>query len=374
MAMKVCEAIVEFRLNTPDQLDGVKMVTGQQFLYDGFRAKVANADGTERVMIVPNLKKTAGEWYVEISDAPEEPVSHTVAATQAAPKVTVTPEQKSAVMEELRRQGLLRDEPIRENSQPGGDGPKQDLNSLVNDYEKKTAKGSVIIDDDANEVMKTKDASNEGNKPGVQVEEKDTEKRRVIAEDQRLAKETKYTESSEPEARKKPEIVSDGEGVVVKKTGTPAVNKNDVSTTRIDQDGVVTPDGNVALETNYQDESEPTQVGTSTQTRLTKTQRSKSAANDKQAKARKATVQDVQDQDGQVVGKVRKSPAPKTSDGITVKTTVGASDEMSVPEAITSSNDAAIIGGEATIGSGSDRASEVGSGDDIDIGDLLADA
>lgn len=370
--MQKCQAIVEFRLNSPDQSDGVVVKAGDQFEFDGIRAKAIDTNGLERIIAAPQLLSLAGEWYDEIPAAEQE--------VQAAPD-----SQKSSVLEEFQKvkeaeskspggSSAKPNESVEE-SLPGGDGPSQDLNKMVENYEKQTSKGSAIIDDDASFVKETTpvDGAAEGNKPGVISKEASTDKKPVVSHEERLAKETSYeksdkVESSQPKPRKKPEIISDGQGEVVGKTTNPAIYKDEMNKrdSKLETKSGRFRENDVAKQTDYQKEGEPTEVGSSTQTQTTST----TAKSSRKSKKASTGVQKFEPQEGKVVAKTRKTNNVKeTSDGFRVESTVGGSQEMEVPEATSESNDQVIVG-KATVGKGSDTPVDIG-GDDVDIGDIL---
>lgn len=362
--MKPCVAIVEFRLNTPGTEDGIIIKAGDKFLYDGIKAKVRTVEDIEKTVSAPMLKSTLGEWYRVIK-----------------PKSLQNPNEKTQKSKDMP---VSSEEKIVEQSAIGGDGEPQNLNEMVEDYEKKTAKGSVILNDDADIVKEvTKVEGTEGNKPGVTAENQDTGKKKVVASEERLAKKTNYNkskiESSEPKEQKR-EIISDGEGEVVKKTKVPAIKDTEVKDTQTERKrnkDLIAQDGDVALETDYE-EDKSSDVGSSTQTKTTKTKKASSKkgsstkSSRKSGKRPKTGVQNIESQEAKVVGKTRRDENIKeTSDGFVVKTTVGASDEIEVPEATTSANDQIVVG-EAKVGKAGQRHTEA-SEDDIDIGDILDD-
>lgn len=375
--MKRCQAIVEFRLNSPDQTDGVMVRAGDQFEFDGVRAKATDVNGLERVVAAPQLRSLAGEWYEEIAVADQ---------AQPAPAP-----QQSSVLEEFQKvkeaeakspggSSVKANESVEE-SLPGGDGPTQDLNKMVESYEKQTSKGSAIIDDDASFVKETTpvDGAVEGNKPGVISKDASTDKKPVVSHEERLAKETSYDEgskieSSQPKPRKKPEIISDGQGEVVGKTTNPAIYKNEMNKrdSKLETKTGRFRENDVAKQTDYEGEGEPTKIGSSTQTQTTSVSK-KSGGRPKKASKKSSTgVQALEPQDGKVVAKTRKTNNVKeTSDGFRVESTVGSSQEMEVPEATSESNNQVVVG-KATVGKGSDTPVDIGS-DDLDIGDLLED-
>lgn len=380
---KKCQAIVEFRLNSPDQTDGVTVKAGEFFEFDGVRAKATDTNGLERVLAAPQLKSVIGEWYEEVSVADQEQQAQSVSGSQ---KSSVLEEFKKVKEAESKSSGgsSVKANELVEESQPGGNGPSQDLNKMVENYDKQTSKGSAIIDDDASFVKETTpvDGSTEGNKPGVISKEANTSKKPVVSHEESVAKETDYeegskVESSQPKPRKKPEIISDGQGEVVGKTTNPALYKDEMShrDSKLETKTGRFRENDVAKETEYEGEGKATEIGSSTQTQTTSTSK-KTSGNSKKSSSKKASKktstgnQPLEPQDGRVVAKTRKVESVKeTADGFRVESSVGSSSEMEVPEATSESNDQVVVG-KATVGKGSDTPVDIGS-DDLDIGDIL---
>lgn len=333
--MRSCEAIVEFRLNSADQNEGIVLKPGDVFLFDGYRSKVTTLEGVERQFISPGLKNTEGEWFRAISV--DKPLT-----LPASPQVS-----KSSVVEELKRSAQGTDV---EESSPGGEGPKQNMNDLLAEYDRKTLKGSMIINSEAKIISDVSEPMSKtgSNKAEVSVEDSPKIKRAVISNEEKVVKETNYTnksvEPSEPKVRKKMEIVFDGDREVVKKTTVPAVNKNDVKErdSNLESKPETIKQAEVVTQTNY-DEDVDIDVGSSTQTKVTKVAQTSTK--------RSVKIQNQEEQTGVVVGKVRKTTGVQgTSDGFIVNTTVGSPGEMEVPEAKSSSNDSIVFGGDVDIG------------------------
>jgi hypothetical protein len=375
--MKKCKAMVEFRLNSPDQTDGVMVKAGDQFEFDGVRAKTTDVNGLERIIAAPQLRSLSGEWYEEIAIAEQDQAQ----SVPTAQKSSVLEEFQKVKESESKSSGGSSAKPNEsvEESLPGGDGPPQDLNKMVEGYEKQTSKGSAIIDDDASFVKETTpvDGAAEGNKPGVISKEASTDKKPVVSHEERLAKETSYEESdkiesSQPKPRKKPEIISDGQGEVVGKTTNPAIYKDEMNKrdSKLETKTGRFRENDVAKQTDYEEEGKPTKIGSSTQTQTTSTAKKSGSKSKRAAKKASTGVQAFEPQEGKVVAKTRKTNNVKeTADGFRVESSVGSSQEMEVPEATSESNDQVIVG-KATVGKGSDTPVDIGS-DDVDIGDIL---
>lgn len=86
-----CRALVEFRINTPNQSDGVTVKPGVNFLFDGFNATVMTNEGLPRKLAAFPIKKMKDEWYEEICE---------VNLPSQTKPVELTPEEQ-AIAEEL---------------------------------------------------------------------------------------------------------------------------------------------------------------------------------------------------------------------------------------------------------------------------------
>jgi len=279
-----------------------------------------------------------------------------------------------------------------------------DLTSLVNEYEEKTCanidpnkkfensidvRKKVKVDNyDDQEVAKVKVASTENkNTSGVEIDSPENKKIDVVSDEERVVKSTSYNKKVETSEPNHLEVDKDGDGVVVKKTRVPAVNKTEINektakTISVEEDAVI--------ETNYNDTNESTDVGSSTQASVvsqkTKTTTAKKSSVSKPKFINKST--DIEDHGGKVVGKVKKSANMiSTTEGITSKVSVGTPKGNAGDVTFSQTGDGIEMADEAEIsGSGisitdlaemSDGVEVVSSNEDttdsnnIDISDLL---
>lgn len=364
--MSTYKAIDEFRANLDGGANPVLVKRGTLFTYDGNLLEVVGSDGVLKKGSVPMLKGQLGEWYV--------PVQETPAAEAQAPQV-ITP----AVSQEQKAKAQA----VVDSSAIGG----TDVGAMVNKYDNqpnlRNREAPKIVDEDATIVRQvTKTAGdNKANTSGVQIEDSEVGKRTVVSQEERQVKATSYNptlESTEPKKRKV-NIMSDSEGIVVKKTSEKAIFKTEIRETKnVDKATAkeVSKDGDVVKTASYE-KAESVDLGSSTLTQtVVKTDEEKRVAATKAAALREArTKQVVGDQEGTVVAKVRKDDATKsTADGFVTKLKVGgdsSSDDVTGGEAVVSDgglNDG--FGEEAVVSSGG-NVSVSDSDDDVNIGDIL---
>jgi hypothetical protein len=219
----------------------------------------------------------------------------------------------------------------------------------------------------------------------VQLEDSEVGKRTVVSHEERLVKTTQYApnptvDPSEP--RKQRTIVRDSEGVVVKKTSEKAIFRNEIHQNKIVEKSEVSVEEGVVKEASYA-QNKPTDVGSTTQAQVASKQSAEKRAAENIAKR---TKQVSGDQDGIVVGKVRKDKSVEvTGDGFVSKLSVGVNEEKmgEVEFGNNSEGDIdGIIGGDAVVSGGgminaadaSDEGTVVSSSsknDDVDIGDII---
>lgn len=366
--MSTYKAIDEFRANLDGGANPVLVKRGTLFTYDGNTLEVVGSDGVLKKGSVPMLKGQLGEWYV--------PVQETPAAGAQAPQVIT-----QAVSQEQKAQAQA----VVDSSAIGG----TDVGAMVNRYDNqpnlRNREAPKIVDEDATIVRQvTKTAGdNKANTSGVQIEDSEVGKRTVVSQEERQVKATSYNptlESTEPKKRKI-NVMSDSEGIVVKKASEKAIFKNEIRETKnvvLDKSAKeVSKEGDVVKEASYE-KTEKVDLGSSTLTQtVVKTDEDKRVASNKAAAAREARLKQVSgDQEGTVVAKVRKDDATKsTADGFVAKLKVGGGD---------SSGDD-IIGGDAVVSDGGlnkgfGEEAVVSSGgivsisdtdDDVSIGDIL---
>lgn len=393
------KAIDEFRANLDGGANPVLVKRGTLFTYDGVTIEVMGSDGVIKKGSVPMLKNQIGEWYVEVegtdTQAPTAPQVPVQAAPQAAPQTgrhVYTPEEIA------RAQAIVDSSAISDSR-----GLKDMINKYDNPPNLRDRKPPTVINDDASivaQVRKTAGESKTINTSGVQIEDSEVGKRAVVSHEERMVKKTNYSdnptiETSEPK-RKKLVVVSDSEGVVVKKTSEKAIFRTEIHETKNIDMGtgkVVSKEGEVVKTASYP-KAEGVDVGSSTLTQtVIKTDAEKKAAVTKAAAAKASRMKQVVvgGQEGVVVAKVRKDDAPKnTADGFTATLKVGGDksgledsvDGIIGGKAVISDggiNDS-IIGEEAVVSRGgndsisdSDGATIIESDTDVEINDILSE-
>ena len=394
------KAIDEFRANLDGGANPVLVKRGTVFTYDGVYIEVMGSDGVIKKGSVPMLKSQLGEWYVEVEGTDiQASAASQVAPVQAAPQAgrrVYTPEEIAAA-QAIVNSSAIGDSSLKDMINKYDNPPN--LNNLPNLRDRKSP---TVINDDASivaQVRKTAGESKTVNTSGVQIENSEIGKRAVVSHEERMVKKTNYSdnptiESSEPK-RKKLFVVSDSEGVVVRKTSEKAIFKTEIHETKnIDKSTgqTVSKEGEVVKTASYP-KAEGVDVGSSTLTQtVVKTDAEKKAAIAKAAAAKASRMkQVVGDQDGVVVAKVRKDEAPKnTADGFTATLKVGgdkSGSEDSIDgiiggKAVISDggiNDS-IIGEEAVVSRGgndsisdSDGATIIESDTDVEINDILSE-
>jgi len=292
----------------------------------------------EKTGAAPMLKSVVGEWFVPVTTAKasataQQPVSAPVTANQ----------------------------PIR-NVDPTGAIAGQNVTAdMINQYEERSGlkdkEGPKVVNDDASIVGQVRKTAQVGQKnhAGVHIEDSEIGKKTTVYREQQTVKQTSHNptlDASEPAKRQKPVIVSDSEGVVIQSKRSAKIkskNANEVNmNTRVnDEQGVIMADETVAKETNYDEEGQPVDVtGSSTQAQAVKktTNTPKAGSGSKKAADEKAKriemiKKTLGDQDGVIVGKVRKDEGDKSSsEGFVAKLTVGAQQEAIMGEEATVSN------------------------------------
>lgn len=395
-----------FSLNLDNGKNTVNLNKGDIVEFDGLMVECKGIKGQAGVF---RSVVREGEWVRPI---PQEKIAEFQAKLMAKMKPS-----KTVSASDIKARNMTAGK-IVENSSVEADavikGNSDNLDNLVQEYEDKTYETNkqpttsatvlrklegnndvrqVIVDNyDDQEVAKVKVASTETrNSSGVEIEKKDIKKANVVSEEERLAKETRYNrkvEASEPNIRK---VDRDGDGVVVKKTSTPAVVK-----TEIKLDKTVSSEEDAVTETKYNDLDTRTDVGSSTQVGVIK-QSAKSAVTNKKAVTkpksmnRVTTNEPVEDQGAKVVGKIRKTSTVGVSEGgIVSKVSVGAPKEDMGDVTFSSSGNDIEMSDEATVSSsdipvtdiinmGDDAEvintenKEVSGSIDIDISELLGD-
>ena len=326
--MSTCKAIDEFRANLDGGVNPVLVKKGTVFTYDGNTIEVMGIDGVVKKGSVPMLKTQLNEWYIEL----EEPES--VATDQPVPQDAVKVDSKpipQATSQPINKQDeIAHAKEVVDSSAVGSDN----LGELIEKYEIKSGlrdrPAPKIIDDDATivrQVTRTAGESKTRNTSGVQLEDSEVGKRTVVSHEERLVKTTQYApnptvDPSEP--RKQRAIVRDSEGVVVRKTSEKAIFRNEIHQNKIVEKSEVSVEEGVVKEASYE-KNKPTDVGSTTQAQIA----AKQAAEKRAAENKAARIKQVSgDQDGVVVGKVRKDKSVEvTGDGFTSKLSVGVNEE-----------------------------------------------
>lgn len=373
-------AVQDFSVSLDNGKSSLNVKRGETLEFDGLNVIIRGQEGTARP-----LAKVIGEWIIP--------------ATQKITRVKRTP----AVPSRNATAGRII-EFSDFSSDPANAVRKQqddNIETLLKQYEapQKTettddlsdARKEVrVINDDDREVRKVTAKDNTiANNSGVEIEEKDTEKRALLSQDGMVVKETSY-ENKEDTSNKKPpklKVDKEAEGKIVKKTTSGKSSKQKVDVSTLPEKEIVETDIDVS-ETSYPSK-QTTDVGSSTQAHIEKqkTRKKRTKKATKKVDKKEETVLDTNGQEASVVGKVSADKTPKDyKDGIVTKLSVGSVGDMEVGEATFSSNKAEDP--EVSITSPGDNLSElinnesdidndlnIGDSiiDDIDIKDLLAD-
>ena len=380
--MYTCKAIDEFRANLDGGVNPVLVKKGTVFTYDGNFMEVMGSDGVVKKGSVPMLKSLLNEWYVELEES--KPV---VTAQDTPPEAPLVESVPKAAPQPVKPE-IAHAKEVVDSSAVGSDN----LGELIEKYEIKSGlrdrPSPTIIDDDATivrQVTKTAGESKTRNTSGVQLEDSEVGKRTIVSHEERLVKITQYApnptvDPSEP--RKQRAIVRDSEGVVVKKTSEKAIFRNEIHQNKIVEKSEVSVEEGVVKEASYE-KNKPTDIGSTTQAQIASKQAAEKRATENIAKR---TKQVSGDQDGIVVGKVRKDKGVEvTGDGFVSKLSVGVNEERmgEVEFGNNSEGDIdGIIGGDAVVSGGgminasdaSDEGTIVSSSsknDDVDIGDII---
>lgn len=357
------KAIDEFRINFSN--DSVTVKKGTIFSFDGINVEVMGWDGVVKTGTAPVLQKQIGSWLVPVAEAKAEAPARPAVRTASAIEPGETVEKDGAKIIRQEDDGLA---------------------AMIDNYEKKSnlqeKKGPTVINEDASIVKQVRRVAGENtikNTSGVQLEDSEVGRKTVVSREQQVAKTTTYNptlDASEPKKQHR-EILSDGDGVVVKKTKTAAIFRTEMNENvrvRETDTGDTIVEGAVAKETTYDEASHVDITGTSTQAQtLSNKAAPKANSNPKKAaeeKAKRMKQVGLDQQEGVVVGKVRKDEDPKTSaEGFVAKLSVGKNEEKS-GEVEFGGNLNGIEGGEATVGSGG--VSPVDASDEgVDITDIL---
>lgn len=377
MTEKKCyAATAEFLLTLNNGEETVNVVPGDVVIFDGLKVECKGKTGVAKPF---SSIIREGAWVKQVSEDKAAELSQKAAIIQerklAEIEAANTPKSRNATGDKILENSDAASDPYAPKKNMDKD--YAELQSLVEDYEKETFEGKtkVISSDDeiVAEVSEAAKRASTSNSSGVEIDDQPKHKRTVVSHEQTVAKETHYNDplESDTKKRKKLEVESDGDGVVVKKVSTPAINKNEIDKdTKIREKSEVSYEEGVVKETSY-DEQKHTDVGSSTQAQTVQNptkSSSKKASTEGTSKKSKSL-----DQEAVVVGKVRKTSSTKTEGGITSEVSVG-SNEGSDGEAEFSSSGDGVDVGEVQVGSGSTPVKDISTDDDggIDIEELLS--
>lgn len=371
MSTNMFKAVTEFRINFNGNVESMLVKPGTVFSFDGYSVEINGLDGVVRKVAAPSLNKVVGDWFIPVTEV------------SGIPQVKQAPVVNKVEQEAARA--------VVDSSAISSENPAE----LIKRYEVasnlRDRKSPTVINDDASIVGKVRKVAGDGeikkNTSGVQMEDSEVGKRTVISQEERLVKKTTYgpnptLDPSDPTKQRKPVIITDGEGVIVKKTTVKAIFKDQIRPDTIVDEDKISIEHDVVKETSYE-EPKAIDIGSTTQAQVvTKISGDKKAAENKAARMRQISG----DQEGTVVGKVRKDKTIEvTGDGFTSKLTVGKNEEkegkVEFGNNIGGDIDG-IIGGEAVVtGGGNINASDASAeativhstekGEDVDIGDII---
>lgn len=366
MAEKIYVALVDFNVNIDNGKETVKIPAHSEFVYDGLYVTFGDARG----MCKP-LGKMAGEWFV----GSNKPVS-APAPAPAAP----TPNSSRR----MENSDEVPDAPVVNA------GKDTELEGMVDGYEQKTYKtpSAKVIHDDESVVAKVKNIDQDATKntTGVQVDDQPDTDRRVVYEEERLAKRT--VPEKEDKGQKHLAVESDGDGVLVKETNPLSeieqlrrkLAEAEAKLAASQKPQVSAEEDAVSRTTAPNNQS--TKVGSSTQAHIEeKPAASAGKISGKKAGTLKRASQSgkplvIDEQEGVVVGKVKNTNINQTKDGISIRTRVKSADDVE-EAAVTYGNSipdnpsVEITGSEPMAVDAADAGIPVQRDADIDVEDLL---
>jgi len=367
MAERNYVALVDFNVNIDNGKETVKITAGSEFSYDGLYVTF----GDSRGMCKP-LGKMAGEWFSVSNNQPAQ-------TKPAAPNPNTT---KSRV----------------ENSDEVPNAPvvnagkDRELEGMVDNYEKGTYKNpsaKVIHDDEAvvGQVKNT-DQNAVKNTTGVQMNEQPDSEKRVVYEEERVAKETVPQKPDEGEKHLK--VEGEGDGVLVKETSPLSeVEKLRKQLAEAEARLAESQKPQVSVEEDAVKKTsalnnQSTDIGSSTQAQtIEKPATPKGKLSGKKTGTLKRATNSgrpvvIEEQEGTVVGKVKNTNVNQTKDGITIRTRVKNMDDVE-EAAVTYGNSVPdepsveITGSEPSAVDASDVGVPVQKDADIDVEDLLSE-
>jgi len=406
-------AVQEFTLNLNNGQQEVKTKYGDLIEFDGLTVKVKEFEGQAR-----SFSKVIrdGEWVKPISPekvgllkqrlapnsnsqgavgnvGPDKPRNETggkivESSDVGSVKVSKRQEQSNKELQDLVNQ-------YESDSFPDSHDDTKKTNIKNTKVEQNVPnRQPKVINEDATIVAKvSENASTDAetkNTSGVEIEDilNDSDNSRVVSNEERVVKETNYSnKEASDNSRKKLTVDTESEGVVVKKTSSPAISRTEIDeNTKTDEDGLkVSKEEEVVSETSYE-ESKPTDIGSSTKAGVESSKKTSSKKPSRTSKKSKTKNADSGNQDAIVVGRVSKQKDVETVDGITVRNSVGTNEESSGEVEFSSGGDG-IENTEATFSSSGEGVTDLSGieasdvpldskasdldAEDIDISDLL---
>jgi hypothetical protein len=428
-------ATQDFCLNMDNGAKTHNVKKGEVLEFDGLYASYRGEEGQAR-----NLIKVIGDWLeettAECTKAHDELGTTKTGPSRPSRQATAGQiVEQSSIDHDLEEQTYItQDRSSHEELKDLVAQSERSIETKVTDDLEDARREVKVINQDADVVAQvSKEAKTNApvtNTAGVEGAQEEPTKASVITEQEQVVKETNYQkkEASFPEHEK---LTVDKEAMPneVKKVEEPAIHPGtDHAATIQPHTKEVSKEEDVVKSTSYE-RSEPTDVGSSTQTNTTPTKKSKASAkksssksskkkssSNKKSSAKKSKpktssktsskaapkpqesakpaapesqesggpsssstekkgptiISDTQE--ATVVGKVSETKGSdiETSDGITVKTKVGSGGDMDIGDVEFSANNQ-VNKGEAKTSKGTDTAQDI-SEMDIDVDDLLKDA
>lgn len=365
MAEKGYVALVDFNVNIDNGKETVKIPAGAEFTYDGLYVTFGDAKG----MCKP-LGKMAGEWFVGSNKPAPAPKPAAPNPNTSTTRVENSDEVPSAPVVNA--------------------GKDRELEGMVDNYEKGTYKtpSAKVIHDDETVVSQVKNTDQNAvkNTTGVQVDEQPETEKRVVYEEERVAKE--MVPQKQDEGEKHLAVEDDGDGVLVKETSP----LSEVERLRkqlaeaeaklaASQKPQVSKEEEAVKQTSAPN-NESKDIGSSTQAQTVerpatpkgKISGKKVGTLTRSKQSGRQVVLD--EQDGTVVGKVKNTNINQTKDGISIRTRVKSADDVEEAQvtygnSVPNEPEVQITGSEPSAVDASDAGIPVQKDADIDVEDLL---
>jgi hypothetical protein len=372
---RVYEAVADFSLNLDNGAKQLSVRIGDELMFDGVYVTCGSEKGQAH-----SLAKVIGEWIVlksgqEPPPAPVRPapIAHPRNATggKIIEDSDVSQDLGVRMQQEDSHQELKRLVDQYENA-PAPSRIQDDERDMRREASQQRPLRVKVEDQDAQEVAKVRSTEESAvkNTSGVEIASQEKKGSTVISQEERVVKSTQYVKKADdPTEPKHLKVDKEASGVEVRRVKVPAIQKTEMKTgMKVDED---------SIEVSQMDYiEEPTVVGSTTQAQVVKSAVMAKTASKPVATAKRATVADIQSQDGVVVRKVSAIKEETSQGGITSRVTVGASGEVDHGE-VTFSSNSDIDEGEVTFSKGEDSIVDLGggnvAGDDmnIDIDGLL---